>query len=154
MFTGGARCPYCNSNGGRVHPKDSLGQYIIDNYGEEFLHSIWSEKNNKTPFEYPVYSMKKVWWKCPDGEHLDFYRSIATSSSNCDFRCSLCSKGEKESTYEKRFKSYLEDLGYKVLTEYDCTLKPINPKTKRVLPYDNEIVLENGKHLIIEIHGQ
>ena len=48
---------------------------------------------------------------------------------------------------------YLEELGYKVLTEHECSIKLTNPKTGRPLPFDNEILLENGKHLIIEVHG-
>ena len=47
----------------------------------------------------------------------------------------------------------MNSIGYDVKKEFDCTLKVENPKTNRVLPYDNEIVLENGKHLIIEVHG-
>ena len=35
----------------------------------------------------------------------------------------------------------------------DCSLIPINPKTGHYLPYDNEIVLKNGVHLIIEVNG-
>ena len=38
-FYSGARCPFCSSI--KVHPLDSLGQYIIDNYEEEFLWKIW-----------------------------------------------------------------------------------------------------------------
>lgn len=49
---------------------------------------------------------------------------------------------------------YLKRLGYKVKTEYSCTIKPINPKTNYPLLFDNEIVLKNGKHLIIEVHGE
>ena len=50
-FTQGGRCCYCA--GRKVHPKDSLGQYVIDNYGEEFLWKIWdSDKNDKRPFEF------------------------------------------------------------------------------------------------------
>ena len=40
--SGNCRCPYCS--GKKIHPKDSLGQYIIDNFGEEFLYKIWSDK--------------------------------------------------------------------------------------------------------------
>ena len=45
-FTYNDRCPYCSNK--KVHPKDSLGQYIIDNYGKEFLDKIWSSKNKKS----------------------------------------------------------------------------------------------------------
>ena len=54
---------------------------------------------------------------------------------------------------EEKTRLYLEELGYKVLTEHNCTIRPVNPKTKQPLPFDNEIILENEKHLIIEVHG-
>ena len=55
---------------------------------------------------------------------------------------------------EEKVRLYLKELGYKVLTEYNCTITPINPKTQYPLPYDNEIILNNGEHLIIEVHGE
>ena len=66
------RCPYCSSQ--KTHPKDSLGQYIIDNYGEDFLWRVWSNKNEKSPFEYMPKTSKYIWWKCLDGKHEDYKR--------------------------------------------------------------------------------
>ena len=43
----GARCKYC-ARTKYVHPRDSFGQYLIDNYGEEFIKLIWSDKNKKS----------------------------------------------------------------------------------------------------------
>ena len=151
-FTGGIGCPYCSLKGNRIHPKDSLGQYIIDNYGEEFL-SVWSDKNKKSPFEYAPKSKKEVWWKCPNGEHEEYLRTI-DSSNYCEFRCPKCVEEMNNSIIENKAKSYLYELGYNVLSEHKCTIRPINPKTKMPLPFDNEIILENGKHLIIEVHGE
>ena len=45
-------------------------------------------------------------------------------------------------------------MGYEIKTEHNCTIRPTNPKTGHPLPFDNEIELENGKHLIIEVHGR
>ena len=150
QFTNGTRCPYCS--GRKAHPKDSLGQYIINNYGEEFLWKIWSDKNDKTPFEFTPRSNKKVWMECPDKKHESFKRSCFLSTL-AEYRCPKCSKNRRKSYIEEKTKTYLEDLGYDVKTECDCTLIPINPKTKQYLPFDNEIILENGVHLIIEVHG-
>lgn len=147
---GKQRCPYCYTK--KVHPRDSLGRYIVDNYGEEFLNKIWSSKNKKSSFEYAQNSHNKVWWKCSDEEHEDYLRSCK-ASVNYEFRCPKCSEEMNNSIIEEKTKTYLKELGYKVLTEHECTIRPINPKTKRYLPYDNEIVLKNGKHLIIEVHG-
>lgn len=146
----GQRCPYCS--GKKVNPKDSLGQYIIDNYGEEFFNKVWSEDNQIFPFEITPSSRKVCIWKCYDCKHEDFKRT-AKDSKRSNFRCSKCSIESKDSLYEKEILKYLNSIGYDVKKEFDCTLRVENPKTNRVLPYDNEIVLENGKHLIIEVHG-
>ena len=152
-FTHGVGCPYCSRKGNKIHPKDSLGQHIIDNYGKEFLWSIWSDKNEKSPFEYAPKSKKKVWWRCKNNKHEDYQRDC-DMSLHLDFRCPRCVRENKTSMIEEKNKKYLEEIGYNVLTEYDCTIKPINPKTKMPMPYDNEILLYNGKHLIIEVHGE
>ena len=147
----GSRCPYCSST--NIHPKDSLGQYIIDNYGKEFLWSVWSDKNKKSPFEYALNSDYKVYWKCLDKNHEDYLRNCV-NSVKYEFRCPKCVEEMNNSIIEEKTKFYLEELGYKVLNEHKCTIRPINPKTKNPLPYDNEIILENGKHLIIEVNGE
>lgn len=149
-FTNGNRCPYCS--GRAVHPKDSVGQYIIDNYGEDFLWKIWSDKNDKSVFEYLPNSNQKVWWKCLDNKHEEYYRKISKSYRS-DFRCPQCSQERKESLGEEQVRLYIESLGYTIKHEHNCTIRPINPKTKQPLPYDNEIILDNGEHLIIEVHG-
>ena len=145
-------CPYCNPNSGKVHPQDSLGQYIIDNFGEDFLNKVWSDKNKKSPFEYTSQSMKEVWWKCLDNKHEDYKRSC-NLSYRYNFRCPQCSNERIESLGEEQVRLYLKELGYITLHEHNCTIRPINPKTKQPLPYDNEIILDNGEHLIIEVHG-
>jgi hypothetical protein len=40
-----------------------------------------------------------------------------------------------------------------ILHEYDCTIIPINPKTKYLLPFDNELIINNKISLIIETQG-
>ena len=68
--------------------------------------------------------------------------------------CPLCTEEREKSIIEEKTETYLKQLGYKVKTEHNCTIRPINPKTKHFLPFDNEIILGNGKHLIIEVHGK
>ena len=70
------------------------------------------------------------------------------------FRCPKCMEDRDKSLLEETTRLYLEELRYEVKTEYECSLIPKNPKTNRPLPFDNEIILENGKHLIIEVHGE
>ena len=150
-FANGKRCYYCS--GTKTHSKDSLGQYFIDNYSEEFLHKIWSNKNNISPFAISPHSNKKIWWSCSEGRHEDYFRNC-NDSFTCEFRCPKCVEEMNNSIIEEKTKTYLVELGYEVLTEHNCTTRPINPKTKKPMPYDNEIILFNGKHLIIEVHGK
>ena len=145
------RCPYCCHQ--KIHKLDSLGQYIVDNYGEEFLNVIWSKDNDKSPFEIAPTTSKKYWWNCPDGKHKSYYRSCVASYIS-EFRCPKCVEELKNSVIEEKTKTYLKELGYEVKTEYECSIIAKNPKTKRCMPYDNEILLSNGKHLIIEVHGR
>ena len=61
-------CPYCAS----------IGQYIIDNYGENYLKQIWSNKNTVDPFEILAGSNKKVWIKCiSDNTHPDYEQYVS-----------------------------------------------------------------------------
>lgn len=153
-FNQNHRCPYCR--GLKVHPQDSLGQYIINNYGKEFLDKIWSNKNKKSPFKYSPNSHSKVWWKCFDEKHKDYYRS-ANRSINLDYRCPECSRERKESILQEKVRLYLESLNngeYTILHEYNCTIVPNNPKTQHstnhFLPFDNEV---KELKLIIEVNG-
>lgn len=81
-------CPYCT--GRKVDAFDSLGNTYEDSL------KLWSIKNDKTPYEYTKKSSRKVWWKCPNGEHEDYCRTI-NDAVNMEFRCPKCqySKGEK-----------------------------------------------------------
>lgn len=160
-FTYGQRCSYCSNQ--RIHQLDSLGQYIVDNYGEEFLKSIWSEKNAKSAFKYSPKANQEVWWKCIDKKHEDYYR-VVNSSNIYKFRCPECVQELNSSIIQNKTNDYLEQLGYNVLHENNCTIKPKNTieppnnnskkRGKGILRYDNEIILNNEKHLIIEVMGK
>jgi hypothetical protein len=147
-FTGrNYRCPYCTNRCGKVHSLDSLGTLYPQ------VLSIWSEKNEKTPYEYAPRSRYKIWWKCPEGKHDDYNRTIDISS-RCDFRCPECTNERKESLIQEKTRLYLIELGYNVLHEHNCNIIAKNPKrigTNFTLPYDNEI---QELKLIIEVHGQ
>ena len=87
-FVSGKRCPYCTNK--KVHVEDSLG-YLYSQTLE-----IWSNKNQKTPFDYAPFSNKYIWWKCKDNnKHKEYYRTVC-NSQRCKFRCPECdySKGE------------------------------------------------------------
>ena len=146
-FTRGRRCPYCNPNGGEIHRLDSVGKILEDNK----LLKIWSDKNIKSPYEYtPNSSTRKAWWKCINGKHEDYYRSIS-DSNRYQFHCPECTEERSESFLQEKVRLHLESLGNTILHEHSCTLKCINPKTNRTLPFDNEI---KELKLIIEVHGR
>ena len=141
---GSMDCKQCNS----------FAQYIIDNYGDNALELYWDyEKNTVDPWEISRGCKKKVWIKCQEKDCHGSYEIRCNNFTSNNQRCPECIKERKESIIEEKTKLYLEELGYEVKTEYNCSLIPINPKTNRPLPFDNEIVLENEKRLIIEVHG-
>ena len=89
-FVDGKRCPYCTNRCGKVHSLDSLGALYPQ------VLDIWSNKNEKSPYEYAPMSAVKVYWKCPENKHEDYPRSIV-DSNKLNFRCPECqySKGEE-----------------------------------------------------------
>lgn len=144
-FVDNRRCPYCNPRKNKVHVLDSLGTLFPE------VLKIWSDKNKKSPYEYSLNSGKYVWWKCSEGKHEDYYRSIHSSNSY-KFRCPECINEKNESLLQEKVRLYLNELGYIILHENNCTLKCINPITKYPLHYDNEVKL-NNKPLLIEVNG-
>lgn len=76
-------CPFC-SHRHKILEEDSLGYLYPD------VLKIWSDKNKKSPFEYYSNSGERVWWKCNDNIHEDYFRTIA-SSVYLNFRCPKCS---------------------------------------------------------------
>ena len=86
-FSKGAGCPYCNNT--KVHKLDSLGTILPKSI------KFWSDKNNKSPYEYSPYSRAVVYWKCHNNKHNDFERRIG-DSARYNFCCPQCqnSKGE------------------------------------------------------------
>lgn len=157
----GRRCSYCASR--KIHFKDSLGQYIIDNYGQAFLNYVWAKKNIKSPFEYSINSHQEVWWNCLENQHIEYKRKI--QSATClDFRCPICVQEMDESLLQKKTREYLESLNYTTLHENNCTLSPKNiitppnnsnkKRNKGILRYDNEIIINGKIHLFIEVMGQ
>ncbi len=117
-----SRCPYCK--GKKVHPNDSLGKYISSNFGNAYLASVWSSKNEKTAFEFSQKSNKKVIWECQNGIHGEYERSICDSNTS-QFRCPKCQINAKKSIEDFTNEVY-SSVGneYLVLGEY------VNNKTK------------------------
>lgn len=84
-FGRGIGCPYCN--GKMVHPNDSVASVFPE------ILSIWSDKNDKSPYEYTAKSNKKVWFKCPSGKHDDYCRAL-NNAFQYSYQCPGCAKDE------------------------------------------------------------
>lgn len=143
----GNRCRYCGRTK-YVHPLDSFGQYMIDNYGKDCLDKIWSSKNEKSPFKFTLGSEQKVHFNCRDcGEYMGFsqIKNYIASQKICP-HCS-----NNISTLHQKVVDYLKKNKYKINTEHSCSIMPINPVTKYPLPYDIEVI---DYKLIIEVHGR
>lgn len=84
-FSTGKGCPYCINR--KVHPNDSLAAIYPE------IIERWSDKNEKSPYEYSPGSAKKVWLKCPMGVHDD-YLQIISNAVLYEFRCKGCSLEE------------------------------------------------------------
>lgn len=121
-FTNGSRCPCCKCNGGKIHILDSLGTLYPQ------VLKIWSDKNEKSPYDYSPNSGEKVWWKCPNGKYEDYLRNIDCSNFS-DFRCPDCqfSKGEK------RIEDWLMNNSYIEINRYDYN--ELNNHTKQLFKY-------------------
>lgn len=83
-----SKCPYCTHI--KFTPQESFGAIHPE------LSKEWSDKNNKTPYEYAPYTSKSVFWKCSNG-HPDYKSRIGNRVFN-NSGCPLCSNsGFKES---------------------------------------------------------
>lgn len=82
-FINGIGCPYCNYK--KVHPYDSLGTLFPK------AIELWSDKNEKSPYDFSPHSGKRAWFKCPNNKHEDFCR-IIRDEIDYNFRCYECVK--------------------------------------------------------------
>lgn len=96
-------------------------------------------------------SNKRVWWKCNVCGHK-WLAKIAkrTAGEGCPY----CARHTK-SALQIKIEDYIkQQYNYQLLNEHNCTLKCYNPNTGYRLPYDNEIMIDDTIHLIIECHGE
>lgn len=72
------------------HACNSIGQYIIDNFGLEYLEKIWSDKNEKSYYDIDKSSTSKIWLRCLDDETHDDYDVTANNYYNGHQQCPYC----------------------------------------------------------------
>ena len=70
---------------------NSLGYYIINKYGPDAIERYWSNKNDKSPFEYDRGSSLYVWFKCVKKDYHDDYQTHCYSfTGDQETRCPMC----------------------------------------------------------------
>lgn len=120
---------------------NSIGQWLINNYGEDALNTYWSGKNIVNPFEISYgNSHKKVWLICPNcGEEKEIYPNKFTFYG---FGCLNCSDGV----------SYGEKFMYSTLQQLNLNFEQqLSKRTfKWCANYRYDFFVQN---CIIETHG-
>lgn len=133
----------------------SIGQYIIDMYGKEYLKYTWDyKKNDKSPFQILAGSNKKVYINCLDNPSHGSY-PVMCSNFKKGRRCPKCKQDNFSSNLQKLIVKHIKDnYNYNILHEFDCTLHCINPLTGFELPYDNQVIINDNTFLFIECMGE
>lgn len=140
------RCPECSREANKTGPEDLSGQ----KFGLLTVVRLDTESKQCISNGY----IQPRWWcRCECGNpHLVSVLAVHLKSGKIK-SCGCLTK--KFSLLERRVTEYIESqYGYKTLHEQYCTIVPVNPSTGRNMPYDNEIIFPNGKHLIVECHGE
>lgn len=138
-------CQYCNS----------IGQFIIDHYGKEYLDLLWDyEKNSKSPFDISKGSnSNKIFIKCLNNSFHPSY-TITPDNFTKGRRCPCCKNESTESKLQQDVRMYISSkYKYHILHEYACDIRVHNPKTNYILPYDNQVLIGDN-NLIIEVMGE
>lgn len=94
----------------------TLGDYVIKKYGRDFLSKIWSDKNEKTPFEFATRTKQLLWFRCPNGLHEDFQKSGDNAFCR-NYKCKKCSIIEQHN--QQRSDYIGKRFGRLVVTEFD-----------------------------------
>lgn len=138
------QCVQCNS----------IGQWIIDNYGLDFLQSFWDyQLSTKSPFDISFCSHTTIYVKCLNDPMHPSYQTQPQRIVNGN-RCPICKIEQTSSNLQRQVCQYVANTyPYSILQEYACTLKPVNPKTGYILPYDNQVLITKNIGLIIEVMG-
>lgn len=143
-----AQCKCCNS----------FAQWGIDNIDSNFLNLYWDYEKNKNvdPWKVPFRARPSttIYMKCQYDETHESYKTYPDHFvDGC--RCPNCAITKTESYLQETVRKYLEHTyQYGLSHEYDCSIVAYNLQSKHYMPYDNDLNLGNGLHLMIECHGK
>ena len=147
-------CPECyrkNAINNIIASRLNKNGSLADNYPDLLTEWDYDKNTDITPSTVTVKSNKKVWWKCAKCGH-EWQTTVAHRVEGEG--CPYCYRFEK-SNLQKKVQGYIEDAyDYNCMYEYDCSLKCRNPKTNHLLPYDNELIIDDNIRIIIECHGE
>lgn len=96
------------------------------------------------------------WWcKCSCG-NPDLKSVIGCHLTSGKIRSCGCLVQENCSQLQLKVEKYIQNNHscQKINHEYNCDIIAINPKTNRQLPYDNEVIFNDHKKLIVEVMGE
>lgn len=96
------------------------------------------------------------WWcECSCG-NTELKSVLACHLTSGKIRSCGCLNREGCSQLQLKVEDYIQhDVNCeKINHEYNCNIIAINPNTNRQLPYDNEVILNNGQKLIVEVMGE
>lgn len=102
---------------------NSIGQHLLDTYGENALDLYWSDKNIKTPFNISKGGDNKIYIKCQNNNsHLDYPISCANFIKNK--RCPICSYSKGETRIDEWLKNngFTKDKDYIPQKEFEGLL--------------------------------
>lgn len=135
-FYRGNRCPYCINR--KVHKLDSVGTLSPK------IFKVWSDKNKKSPYEIASQSGKKYWFKCQNGIHKDYMRTMQNSFF-ADFYCPECNSSKGEN----RVSEFLinNNIDYEIHKEFEGLIG----LGSGLLSYDFYL---NKLNLLIEYQGE
>jgi 5-methylcytosine-specific restriction endonuclease McrA len=125
-FAKGIGCPYCINR--QVHPLDSLGAIFPE------IIERWSDKNDKTPYEFAPHSEKQVWLTCPNGKHDDYLQRIH-NAVNYNFTCRQC-ENERAGLQKRGANNHLWRGG--INRQNDILRKRFEYKTWRTKVYQRD----------------
>ena len=66
---------------------NSIGQFFVDGFGQDYLNKVWSDKNGIDPFDVR-FNGEKYWFRCPDNPDHPEYQRVASSlkrSHDCPY---------------------------------------------------------------------
>lgn len=150
----GSGCPECakplsNQKKALFHINRD-GSFAVQR--SEFVKFWDNDKNTKSCDEVTVNSRYLAWWKCPDcgNEWQRMVTNMAKSKG-----CPRCVENQAISSIQRKTYDYIRDgYIYSILNEYKCSIIATNPRTGFKMPYDNEIIIDNGNRLLIEVQGE